>query len=67
MLLTAYELEGRPKDARDCECLYTLRGIPAPNACNECERIATGYRAHFTGAWVCYTCGHLCECGEDLD
>ena len=23
-----------------------------------------GYRAHFTGAYVCYTCGHLCECGE---
>ena len=23
-----------------------------------------GYRTHFTGAWVCYTCGHLCECGE---
>lgn len=22
----------------------------------------TGYRTHFTGAWVCYTCGHLCEC-----
>jgi len=24
-----------------------------------------GYRAHFTGAYVCYTCGHLCECGEE--
>jgi hypothetical protein len=24
-----------------------------------------GYRAHFTGAYVCYTCGHLCDCGED--
>ena len=23
-----------------------------------------GYFAHFTGAWICYTCGHLCECGE---
>lgn len=23
-----------------------------------------GYFAHFTGAYVCYTCGHLCECGE---
>ena len=22
-----------------------------------------GYRTHFTGAYVCYTCGHLCECG----
>lgn len=21
-----------------------------------------GYRAHFTGAYVCYSCGHLCEC-----
>jgi hypothetical protein len=24
-----------------------------------------GYRAHFSGAYICYTCGHLCECGED--
>jgi len=28
---------------------------------------AKGYTAHFTGAYVCYTCGHLCDCGEDLD
>jgi hypothetical protein len=21
-----------------------------------------GYRAHFTGSYVCYTCGHLCDC-----
>jgi hypothetical protein len=20
-----------------------------------------GYYAHFGGAWVCYTCGHLCD------
>jgi hypothetical protein len=25
---------------------------------------AYGYRTHFTGAWICYNCGHLCECGE---
>ena len=25
---------------------------------------SSGYHAHFTGAWVCYTDGHLCECGE---
>jgi hypothetical protein len=24
-----------------------------------------GYRTHFAGMWVCYTCGHLCECGEE--
>ena len=24
-----------------------------------------GYFAHFSGAYVCYTCGHLCECGEN--
>jgi hypothetical protein len=24
----------------------------------------SGYHAHFTGVWVCYYCGHLCECGE---
>ena len=23
---------------------------------------AYGYRTHFTGAYVCYTCGLLCEC-----
>ena len=28
------------------------------------ERIY-GYRTHFTGAYVCYRCGHLCECGEE--
>jgi hypothetical protein len=25
---------------------------------------AGGYTTRFTGAYVCYTCGHLCECGE---
>jgi hypothetical protein len=25
---------------------------------------AGGYITRFTGAYVCYTCGHLCECGE---
>jgi hypothetical protein len=24
-----------------------------------------GYRAHFSGAYVCYTCGHLCDCGDE--
>ena len=23
-----------------------------------------GYHAWQTGAWVCYTCGHLCDCYE---
>jgi hypothetical protein len=23
-----------------------------------------GYYTHLTTAWVCYTCGHLCECEE---
>jgi len=23
-----------------------------------------GYNTHLTGAYVCYTCGHLCECSE---
>ena len=23
---------------------------------------AYGYHTHFSGAYVCYTCGHLCEC-----
>ena len=25
-----------------------------------------GYSTHFTGAYVCFTDGHLCECGEEL-
>jgi len=26
-----------------------------------------GYHAHFTGAYICYTCGALCNCkGEEL-
>ncbi len=24
-----------------------------------------GYTTRFTGAYVCYTCGHLCECGGE--
>jgi len=24
-----------------------------------------GYTGHFTGAYICYTCGALCDCGED--
>lgn len=24
----------------------------------------SGYYPHFGGGWICYTCGHLCECGE---
>jgi len=23
-----------------------------------------GYFTHFSGMWVCYTCGHLCDCGD---
>ena len=26
------------------------------------DKIAVGYRAHFTGAYVCLKCGNLCEC-----
>jgi len=28
---------------------------------------AYGYRTHFGGLYVCYTCGHLCECGEEVE
>jgi hypothetical protein len=24
-----------------------------------------GYRTHFSGAYICYTCGHLCDCGDE--
>lgn len=24
-----------------------------------------GYHAHFTGGYVCYTCGVLCDCEEE--
>ena len=24
-----------------------------------------GYRTQLGGLYVCYTCGHLCECGEE--
>lgn len=23
-----------------------------------------GYHAAWGGAYICYTCGHLCDCGE---
>lgn len=23
-----------------------------------------GYAGHFTGAYICYTCGALCDCGD---
>ena len=32
----------------------------------EGERVY-GYRTHLTGSYVCYTCGHLCDCGEDSE
>ena len=22
-----------------------------------------GYKTFYSGAWVCYSCGHLCDCG----
>ena len=22
-----------------------------------------GYKTYYTGVYVCYSCGHLCECG----
>jgi hypothetical protein len=24
-----------------------------------------GYTPRLGGSWVCYTCGHMCECGDD--
>jgi hypothetical protein len=24
-----------------------------------------GYHTHMGGLYVCFTCGHLCECGEE--
>jgi len=29
---------------------------------NDKRKRIYGYHTHFTGAYVCYTCGHLCEC-----
>jgi len=31
---------------------------------NDKNKRIYGYHTHFTGAFVCYSCGHLCECGE---
>lgn len=25
----------------------------------------SGYHSHFSGLWVCLSCGLLCDCGED--
>lgn len=33
--------------------------------CVECK--AYGYSTHMAGSYVCFTCGHLCDCGEDLE
>jgi hypothetical protein len=33
-------------------------------AVDECGNRFYGYFTHLTGAYVCYTCGHLCDCGE---
>lgn len=27
---------------------------------------SSGYHTRLTGAWVCYKCGHLCECEAKL-
>ena len=29
------------------------------------DGIAIGYHTWFGGLYVCYTCGHLCDCGDD--
>lgn len=29
------------------------------------KRIVYGYYTWLGGGYVCYTCGHLCECGEE--
>jgi hypothetical protein len=26
-----------------------------------------GYWTRWAGAYVCYTCGHMCECGDDSE
>ena len=30
-----------------------------------CDGKPVGYFTHFAGLYVCLTCGHLCECGEE--
>ena len=25
-----------------------------------------GYTTSFAGLYVCFTCGHVCECGDDI-
>jgi hypothetical protein len=46
----------------DDEGRYYKQGEPAGKS--EGARYY-GYHTHFTGAYVCYTCGHLCDCGEE--
>ena len=31
---------------------------------DQCGNRYYGYFTHLSGAYVCYTCGHLCDCGE---
>ena len=29
--------------------------------------MSKGYIGHFTGAYICYECGALCDCGDDSE
>ena len=59
--------EGEEQLAEDCPRFATNAEWVAPDDSGRfVDSLGRfGYRAHFTGAWICYTCGALCDCGED--
>lgn len=56
----AFEIRGVDKLASNGERVYM---DTAGRFVDSLDRY--GYNAHFGGAYICYTCGHLCECGDD--
>jgi hypothetical protein len=54
--------------------LQVMRGIDGARLLDDNERFyrlgeagerVYGYHTQLGGLYVCYTCGHLCECGEE--
>ena len=52
---------------KTCQCGGTLDVSLSDDRvyCVVCYK--TGYTTHFTGAYVCYKCGHMCECEEIVE
>jgi hypothetical protein len=65
--VNTYKLDGyfitADSEAEALDTLYEYVNSGEP--LDGIEPAHTGYTGHFTGAWICNTCGPLCIQGED--